>query len=212
MLYRSDTVEFKKYKNGSDATFYGNDPPEDTSKLWFDTSVSPPLLKYFSDDEWKEVNDPKVTEEYQALVTKTNKAEEFINGADATITNKCQQVIETEVEGRVVALEDKTSNIVQNPESWTASFSYTKENDDGIKTEEKNSIRMSMDGVDVGDGDSYSRMAKDKFSINIDGQEVAFIDKVKIEVDEVHARNKMKLGNVEFVVNEHGFYLGWAGD
>lgn len=212
MIYRSDTIEFKKYKDGSDATFYGNVPPEDTSKLWFDTSVSPPILKYYDIDEWKEVNDPKVTEEYQALVTKTNKAEEFINSADATITNKCQEVIEKEVEGRVVALEDKTSNIVQTPEDWTASFSYTKENDDGTKTEERNSIRMSMDGVDVGDGDSYSRMAKDKFSINIDGQEVAFIDKVKIEVDEVHAKNKMMLGNVEFIANEHGFYMGWAGD
>lgn len=212
MLYRSDTIEFKKYKDGSDATFYGNDPPEDTSKLWFDTSVSPPILKYYDIDEWKEVNDPKVTEEYNALVTKTNKAEEFINGADATITNKCQEVIETEVEGRVVALEDKTSNIVQTPEDWTASFAYTKENEDGTTVSESNAIKLSIEGVDVGNTDSYSRMAKDKFTINIEGQEVMSINKSAMEIDEVVVRKRYRIGDSLFIETDYGYEERWAGD
>lgn len=42
--------------DGLDAAISGNTPPEDTSRLWLDTSVDPPILKRYNGTDWEPVN------------------------------------------------------------------------------------------------------------------------------------------------------------
>ena len=42
--------------DGLDAAISGDTPPEDTSRLWLDTSVDPPTLKHYNGTDWKAVN------------------------------------------------------------------------------------------------------------------------------------------------------------
>ena len=42
--------------DGLDAAISGDTPPEDTSRLWLDTSVDPPTLKHYKGTDWEAVN------------------------------------------------------------------------------------------------------------------------------------------------------------
>ena len=42
--------------DGLDAAISGDTPPEDTSRLWLDTSVDPPILKRYNGTDWEPVN------------------------------------------------------------------------------------------------------------------------------------------------------------
>lgn len=42
--------------DGLDAAISGDTPPEDTSRLWLDTSVDPPILKRYNGTDWEQVN------------------------------------------------------------------------------------------------------------------------------------------------------------
>ena len=42
--------------DGLDAAVSGNTPPEDTGRLWLDTSVDPPILKRYNGTDWEPVN------------------------------------------------------------------------------------------------------------------------------------------------------------
>lgn len=55
--YKSYSENFIIYKNGSDSTVKSDTPPEDTSMMWLDTSVTPNILKYYDGAEWTRVND-----------------------------------------------------------------------------------------------------------------------------------------------------------
>lgn len=204
-MFKSMFQSFTFFRNGEDGTVYSNTAPEDSTKLWMDTSVIPPLLKYYADDgEWTIVN----KSELDAIDTRVKSAELNISNLDATIESRCEDVVETKVGDRVVGLEQKTSNIQQTPTEWTASFKYTGANG----KEETNSIRLSMNGVDVGDEQSYSRMSKSKFSIILEGQEVTSMSKIGLETDEVYARKRMRVGNVMMIATDYGIQERWVGD
>ena len=42
--------------DGLDAAISGDTPPEDTGRLWLDTSVDPPILKRYNGTDWEPVN------------------------------------------------------------------------------------------------------------------------------------------------------------
>ena len=42
--------------DGLDAAISSDTPPEDTSRLWLDTSVNPPILKQYNGTDWEPVN------------------------------------------------------------------------------------------------------------------------------------------------------------
>ena len=42
--------------DGLDAAISSDTPPEDTSRLWLDTSVDPPILKRYNGTDWEQVN------------------------------------------------------------------------------------------------------------------------------------------------------------
>ena len=42
--------------DGLDAAISADTPPEDTSRLWLDTSVNPPVLKHYTGTVWEPVN------------------------------------------------------------------------------------------------------------------------------------------------------------
>ena len=80
MNYKSSIFQFTKYKN---TTFAGIEPPSDTSKLWLDTSVSPPVLKSYDGTEWKELNENIV----KSLETISEKQSEMIIDMEGFKTN-----------------------------------------------------------------------------------------------------------------------------
>lgn len=210
-MYKSSLHRFTFFKNGKDGddgTVYSIEPPSDTTKLWMDTSTSPPLLKYHNGSEWIIVNQSEI----DAIEKRMTSAEQVISNIDGTIQNTCKEIIETDVEERLVSVEEKTSNVTQTTESWTASFKYIERDESGNEKEQSNSIKLSIDGVDVGTEESYSRMAKDKFSIIIEGQESASMSKLRLETDEVVARKRKVLGNVVMVATENGYQERWVGD
>ena len=196
------------FNNAKNEIITSNTPPEDLTKLWMDTSIIPPLLKSHDGVEWAVIN----KSELDAIDTRMTSAESTLNSLDGTITDICKETINTEVEGRLVGVENKTSNIVQDPDSWTASFKYTETDAEGNTKEKSNSIRLSMEGVDVGEDESYSRMARDKFAIIIEGQETTTMNKLGMETDEVYARKRFRIGDTMFIATEYGYQERWVGD
>jgi len=209
MEYKSHIVDFKKVVNGEDAAVASDIAPEDKTKLWLDTSFSPPILKYFDSDseQWKIVNDD--TEKIEEIIKRLNSAELFINNAEGTITSVCEETIQKEIEGRVESVENKTSNIKQTAESWIASFKYVK---DGV--DKTSSFQLSQEGAKFGEmnSDSYTSMGQDKFAVVIEGQEVASIDKSAISTDEINVRKRFRIGNTLFIETDNGYEERWVGD
>lgn len=211
-MYKSFFQMFTFYKNGEngdDGTVYSAEPPQDTTKLWMDTSLRPPLLKYYSDEGvWTLVNKSEI----EALETRVANAEIVLDGLDGTITTKCETIVKEKVEDDLVSVVKKTSVIEQDDEQWKAVFKYSEQDSNGNVVEQLSAIKLSKHGVDVGDDQSHSRMAKDKFSIIIEGQEVTAMNKVGLETDEVYARKRIRLGDVMMIATEYGIQERWVGD
>jgi len=209
MEYKSHIVDFKKVVNGEDAAIKSDIEPSDKNKLWLDTSFSPPLLKYydFENEQWKIVNNND--EKFEEIITRLNNAEIFINNAEGTVTSICEETIQKEIEGRVESIENKTSNIKQTAESWTATFKYIK---DGV--DKTSSFQLSSEGAKFGEmnSDSYTSMGQDKFAVVIEDQEVASIDKSALKVDEINVRKRFRIGDVILIETDNGYEEMWGGD
>ena len=124
MKYKSQLQKFVFYKNGSDGTVKSDTAPEDTTKLWLDTSIEPNTLKYFDGQVWAKVNDQK-NEIEQAKAEIKNYANFEINSSKQEINASINQT-EGDLLRRITELTMELERIKFEVNSINSKTEFTK--------------------------------------------------------------------------------------
>ena len=215
MQYKSNLFDFVFYKNGSDGIVKSDTAPEDTTKLWLDTSIEPNILKYFDGISWVRLNDHS-----QDIQDTADRLNQNIEDSKVTITNEYSssiQAVKDEIGLRVGSVEkivsstgekitgletqlSVTDSIVQITKTTTETLQSVI---DGKISQEELQEYVRFDGarVEIGKSDSL-------FKTVITNEELAFYQgQVKvawISNNELHVTNAIittgiRVGKFKFV-------------
>ena len=195
--------------NGKDAAVQSLTAPSDTSFLWLDISLDPPLLKRYDPETatWKVVND--TTE----IVY--NLEQNFISDIIQTEQNIQMMVAET------VYLKDQTDAIVSEVESkleqtasgfemqfnrFSADIEAVANGADAEFEEIKKYIRFVDGQILLGEvgNELELQIANDRISFLQDGAEVAYFSNRKLYVTDADILHSLQLGNFAFMPRANG--------
>ncbi|WP_407453574.1 hypothetical protein [Methanobrevibacter sp.] len=123
-------------EDGTDATVKSDTPPEDTSKLWLNTSVDPNILMSWDGSKWVRVNDH--TQDIEKAI---NNAELTVDKAKATI-NATVSEKEEELLKKISALQLELEQIKLEVTSINNKTEFTKGED--IQEWESNEVPTLM--------------------------------------------------------------------
>lgn len=140
MDYKSRPYILNRIFDGTDATVKSDAPPEDTSKMWLNTSVEPNILMSWDGSKWVRVNDHTndIEEAKRKLI---NDAELSVNKATATINASVSEK-EQELLKKISDLQLELEQIKLQVTSINNKTEFTKGED--IQTWESNEIPTLM--------------------------------------------------------------------
>lgn len=196
-------------KNGKDAAIQSLTAPSDTSYLWLDISLDPPLMKRYNPDtsEWDIVNDT-------ASVV-YDLEQNFIAGIEQTEKNIVASVAEN------YYLKDETDSLIssvstqieQTSESIEIQFSKFSQDIQDVAAgadaefeEIKKYIRFIDGKILLGEEGNQLELqiSNDKIQFLQDGSEVAYFSNHKLNVTDGHFINSLQLGNFAFLPRSNG--------
>ena len=193
--------------DGKDAAVQGDEPPEDKTLLWVDTSVNPPLLKRWNGEEWVIVND--TSEEINSL------REELVSAIEQESTS-----IRTEVSDNYY-LKDDAETLV---ESIGTEFEQTKREFEFTFNE----FQQNLDDIQNGTNAEFQKIQKyirfvdgkillgevgnelelqiqnDRISFLQNNAEVAYFSNRKMYVTDSEHTHSLTIGNFAFIPRENG--------
>ena len=196
-------------KDGKDAAVQSLTAPSDTSFLWLDISMDPPLLKRYNPETaaWVVVNDTT------AVVY--NLEQNFISDILQTEQNIQMMVAET------VYLKDQTDAIVSEVESkleqtasgfemqfnqFSADIAAVAAGADAEFEEIKKYIRFVDGQILLGEvgNELELQISNDRISFLQDGAEVAYFSDRKMHVADTQIEHSLQLGNFAFMPRSNG--------
>ena len=196
-------------KDGKDAAVQSLTAPSDTSFLWLDIGLDPPLLKRYDPEAaaWIVVNDTT------AVVY--NLEQNFISDILQTEQNIQMMVAET------VYLKDQTDAIVSEVESkleqtasgfemqfnqFSADIAAVAAGTDAEFEEIKKYIRFVDGKILLGEvgNELELEIANDRISFLQEGAEVAYFSNRKLYVTDTQILHSLQLGNFAFMPRENG--------
>ena len=196
-------------KDGKDAAVQSLTAPSDTSFLWLDIGLDPPLLKRYDPEAaaWVVVNDTT------AVVY--NLEQNFISDIIQTEQNIQMMVAET------VYLKDQTDAIVSEVESkleqtasgfemqfsqFSADIQAVAAGADAEFEEIKKYIRFVDGKILLGEvgNELELQIANDRISFLQDGAEVAYFSNRKLYVTDAEILHSLQLGSFAFMPRENG--------
>lgn len=111
MKIASCMVTFSVVEDGKDAAIRSDTPPDDTSQMWLDTSVEPPILKYWDGENWAKANsyDGEITGIRKEISEKNSAITETVDKISQDLSEKTTITINDEV----IDVKEQTSNLTQ---------------------------------------------------------------------------------------------------
>lgn len=216
----ADSTDYTKYRwtkikgetgatgpAGKDAAIQSTTAPTDTSYMWLDISVEPPLLKRWNGTEWVVVND--VSENLQLLE----------QSFSSSIENSEQNLKSTMAENYYT--KGETSELVnsvqssweQTAQGFEAQFTNMSKNIDDVANgadarfqEISTYIRFTEEGIELGKSDSplILNIENDRISFKQDNTEVAYFSDNKLYVTDGEYTRSLRLGNFEYTPRSNG--------
>ena len=196
-------------ENGKDAAVQSLAAPSDTSYLWLDISVDPPLLKRYDTDTalWVVVNNTSgiVYNLEQNLTSSIEKSETDIKATVAeTYTLK---------EDAEAMVSEVRTEVTLTKESFEVEFTRIEKDIEDVKTgadaefEEIKKYFRFVDGkILLGEVGNKLELviANDRISFQQDGAEVAYFSDRKLHVTDGEYTHSLKIGNFSFVPRANG--------
>lgn len=122
--------------DGTDGTISSNNPPEDTSKLWLNTSETPPVLMAYDGEQWVVVNDNKDDID-NAFETITTNYESYINQTVESLTTEFKEETTT-ISNNLTTLESKVGTFEETVNGFGGTYvsqeSYSKDKEEFVTT------------------------------------------------------------------------------
>lgn len=203
----SQTTEYSVSRNGEDSTIQSDTEPEEKNHLWLNTSLNPPVLQQWNNEEWVIVND--VQGQFQSL------RQEFNSEIDRT-----SETIKTEVSENYYSKEQAddlkkaiSTQFEQTNDHFMFSFNEFSNNLDEFKQDTNDEFKNISKYIRFVDGkiilgmeenELECRIANDRISFFQNGVEVAYFTNNKFYVSDGEFTNSLTLGNFAFVPRENG--------
>ena len=192
---------------GDDGTIESDAEPSDKTKLWLDTSVSPPLLKRWNGQYWEVVNDfTGDIQELQKEVTET------ISRETGKIKMEVADRYYTKEDGEDLKAEISTSLEQTNNQF---EFLFNKVNEDLINGQNSTNenfqkiqkyIRFIDGNIVLGEvGNELTlRIQNNRISFLQNNSEVAYFSNRKMHVTDGDYANSLAIGNFAFLPSANG--------
>lgn len=192
---------------GDDGTIESDTEPSDKTKLWLDTSVSPPLLKRWNGQYWEVVNDfTGDIQELQKEVTET------ISRETGKIKMEVADRYYTKEDGEDLKAEISTSLEQTNNQF---EFLFNKVNEDLINGQNSTNenfqkiqkyIRFIDGDIVLGEvGNELTlRIQNNRISFLQNNSEVAYFSNRKMHVTDGDYANSLAIGNFAFLPSANG--------
>lgn len=214
MIIASCMATFSVIEDGKDAAIHSATPPEDITKLWFDTNND--TLKYYDAESanWKPVTDidniqqqiTTTTKNFNDILAKTNGELQQI-GQTVTTTSKNL----SSVQSKVLELERNTSGL----SAEIIDKLVTTDNLTGLVTEKelKKWIRWGTDEnnhsvLTLGSSlyDTQTRIQEDGLYIDVKGAVSAYFAKDGMSTDKARA-NEYHVGDFAITTDNDGNFI-----
>ena len=196
-------------KDGKDAAIQSMTAPSDTSYLWLDISVDPPLMKRYNPDtsEWDVVND--------TADIVYNLEQSFISGIDQNKDSIMLSVSEiyTLKDDFDTVVKDLGTQITQTAQSVEIQFNNFEADIEQIASgadaefeEIRKYIRFIDGKILLGqEGNQLElEISNDKISFLQEGSEVAYFSNHKLFVTDGEYTNSLRLGKFAFLPRDNG--------
>lgn len=192
---------------GKDAAVQSDTAPADTSYLWLDTSVTPPLLKRHNGTQWEVVNDQSealllleqrvnsnVTQTAENIMTEVSESYYAKDETDSKISE-----VSTQVEQTAQAVEIRFNDFSQDIDDLS-------NNTDAQFSEIRKYIRFVDGNIVLGESTNQLtlKIENDKISFYDSNTEVAYFSNNKLYVTDGEFINTLRLGNFAFMPRSNG--------
>lgn len=210
-LYESRPSTFVKIEGGStggDGIIKSATAPEDTSKMWLDTSVEPYTLKHFDGEVWVATNDESEKIQEAIAISQTEYAsslEQTKQSIKTTIKEEVYTKIETDE-----MVNSLSSSITQTKDDITFQFNKSIQDlsdETNEKFEEQSKyINFSSDGIQLGDRDSSKKLeiSDEKIAYSNNGEDVSWWDESTFYNTNLEVTNSLRIGKFAFIPRENG--------
>ena len=193
---------------GKDAAIISSTEPSDKSYLWCDTSVSPPLLKRWTDTEWVVVNDNalQITEIYNEMTSSINKASDNIMLQVGEKTYSKDEVDKL--------LAETNTTFEQTKDSFNFEFNRIQSaindvsNTSDARYEDITKYIRFVDGeihIGIVGNPIMLRQRNDRISFLENNTEVAYISNRTLYFTHAEVLKDLKIGKFAWVATDSGF-------
>jgi hypothetical protein len=196
-------------KNGKDAAIHSLTAPSDTSYLWLDISLDPPLLKRYDPEKaaWVTVNDTtdivyNLEQNLLATIQVTEQNIQSIVSESYTLKDEADALISsvsTEIE--------QTKNSVEIQfNQFSAELEAVATGADAEFEEIRKYIRFVDGQILLGEvgNELELQIANDRISFLQDGAEVAYFSNRKLYVTDTQILHSLQLGSFAFMPRSNG--------
>ncbi len=193
--------------DGKDAAVQSETAPTDTSYMWLDISVEPPLLKRWNGTEWVTVNDQSI-----AITMLEQRYTADIQSTEQAITEKLTSGYYTKADTDALVSEVSTE-WKQTAEGFEMNFSNIEKNLDDVANsadvrfqEISSYIRYEDGNIILGRSDSplILRIENDRIAFIQNNSEVAYFSDNKLFVTDGEFINSIKIGNFAYIPRNNG--------
>ena len=212
----ADSTDAAKYswtkikgEAGKDAAIVSNTEPADKTKLWCDTSISPPQMKHYNSTTsvWEIVNDQSQVIEtiYQSVYAEIDKAYDKVVIEVGEKTYSKDDI--DNMLGNVNTQFEQTKNAFNfNFEQLTKNMNALVSETDSGFSEIKKYIRFIDGAIVIGEEGNplILKMINDRISFLENGNEVAYISNRRMYITDTEILNSLSIGNFAFKPRENG--------
>ena len=198
-----------KGENGKDAAIVSSTEPSDKTKLWCDTSITPPLMKHYNSasSSWEIVNDQSQVIEtiYQSVYAEIDKAYDkvVIEVGEKTYSKEDVDYLIGNVNTQFEQTNNEFNfNFEQLTKNMNELISETDSGFNGIKKY----IRFIDGAIVIGEEGKMLtlKMINDRISFLENGNEVAYISNRRMYITDAEILKSLSIGNFAFTPRENG--------
>lgn len=196
-------------KDGKDAAIQSLTAPSDTSFLWLDISVEPPLLKRYDPEsaEWKVVNDTteivyNLEQNFKSDISQTEQNIQMMVSEGVYLKDQTDALV-SEVSSK---LEQTASGFEMQFNQFSADIEAVATGVDAEFEEIKKYIRFVDGQILLGEvgNELELQIANDRISFLQDGAEVAYFSNRKLYVTDAEILHSLQIGSFAFMPRANG--------
>jgi hypothetical protein len=196
-------------KDGKDAAIQSLTAPSDTSFLWLDISLDPPLLKRYNSETaaWVVVNDTteivyNLEQNLKADIIQTEQNIQMMVSETVYLKDQTDAIV-SEVESK---LEQTASGFEMQFNQFSADLEAVATGTDAEFEEIKKYIRFVDGKILLGEvgNELELEIANDRISFLQDGAEVAYFSNRKLYVTDAEILHSLQLGGFAFMPRANG--------